>query len=184
MVTRERVAELLEYDGEKLIWKVGRKGVSGKGSEAGYIYEESTGVQYRRVKICGSMYKAHRLIWLLHYGEWPKQFIDHIDGNGLNNRIENLRDVNHTENLRNQRKSVRNTSGATGVYWCHYPPKWQARIRVNKKQIHLGYFTNKEDAIAARKAAEAEYGFHPNHGRDVPCSKTSSIPDDSTAIPV
>jgi len=58
-----------------------------------------------------------------------------------------------------------NTSGVTGVYWNKRDRKWQAMIKVNNKQIHLGYFEGKTEAITARKIAEIKYGFHPNHGK-------------------
>lgn len=61
---------------------------------------------YKRVKLDGKDYGAHRVAWLLHYGEWPKQQIDHINGNRGDNRMCNLRDVSQTENQQN-RKSHR-----------------------------------------------------------------------------
>lgn len=168
MLTRERVADLLEYDGEKLIWKVSRARLARAGSAAGYVWTAPSGCQYLHVMIDGKKYKAHRLIWLLHYGAWPKQFIDHIDGNGLNNRVENLRDVSHTENQQNSRKSSANVSGVVGVIWHKQAQKWQAQIKAGGKRIHLGLFTDKAEAVAARKAAEVKYGYHPNHGSERP----------------
>ena len=165
MITKERVSELLEFDGEKLIWKVSRRGTARAGSAAGTVWTDRTGCQYLHVMVDGRRYPAHRLIWLLHYGEWPKNQLDHGDGNGLNNRIENLRDVSQAENLKNQRRQSNNTSGICGVYWKKQAQKWRVQIRVHGKNIHLGYFTNKSEALAARKAAEQKYNFHENHGR-------------------
>lgn len=105
--------------------------------------------------------KAHRVAWAIYYGEWPAQAIDHINGDRSDNRISNLRDVTIAENNRNETLRRNNKSGVTGVSWEKLRGKWQARIR-NKC---VGYFDDKNDAIAARKAAEAVYGFHPNHGR-------------------
>tara|TARA_R110000822_G_scaffold309905_1_gene440611 strand:+ start:282 stop:662 length:381 start_codon:yes stop_codon:yes gene_type:complete len=59
---------------------------------------------YRFIKVRGLKFKAHRLVWLLIYGEWPQGIIDHIDGDGLNNRIDNLRVVSHAENCTNRRR--------------------------------------------------------------------------------
>ena len=67
--------------------------------------------------------------------------------------------------MRNAKLSSSNTSGTVGISWYHINGKWAAYIRVNYKKIHLGYYTNKDDAIKARKAAEVKYGFHENHGR-------------------
>lgn len=105
---------------------------------------------------------AHRLAWLYEYGKFPDFTIDHIDHNGLNNKIENLRDVTLIENSRNVRRLSSNTSGFTGVWRSNN--KWVAEIRVNRKKISLGSFSNIQDAVIARMKAEKEHNFHRNHG--------------------
>jgi hypothetical protein len=107
---------------------------------------------------------AHSVIWMLVHGEWPEN-IDHIDGNGLNNRLENLRNVTHSENLMNCRVSKANTSGCTGVFWNKNLSKWASYIRKEKKHSHLGYFSDWFEAVCARKSAEYRHGYHENHGR-------------------
>lgn len=97
----------------------------------------------------------------MHYGNWP-QHIDHINGDRLDNRIENLREVDRAENMKNMRMPADNTSGFVGVT-RHYE-KWKAQITVNGKHIYLGRFDHKKDAIAARIAANRKFGFHENHG--------------------
>lgn len=109
--------------------------------------------------------QSHRVIWAIFYGRWPKDQIDHINGNRTDNRIENLREVSSLRNNQNMKRSSLNTSGFTGVSWCRATSKWRASIRVNKKSVSLGYYEKKKDAIKARIAGNAEYGFHPNHGR-------------------
>lgn len=123
------------------------------------------GCGYRRGSLLGKLQCAHRVAWLITYGEWPKGEIDHINGNRSDNRIANLRCVSHAENGRNQKRSSTNTSGVTGVHWYAALGKWQAHITVNGKLKPLGYFADIHDAIAARKAAEVDHGFHENHGR-------------------
>ena len=132
------------------------------GSVAGTIHK-STG--YRVIKIKGVLYRAHRLLWLWHFNAWPEDQIDHIDGDPLNNHIDNLRVVTHQENLKNQKIYDNNKSGVTGVNFDEKSQKWHARIMADGKRKHLGYFDNFEDAVAARKAAEIFYGYHENHGR-------------------
>lgn len=164
MITQQYLKELFHYDPETgvLIWIAKRPKVS-VGSEAGTISKHRR-TYYRKVKIDGSMYKTHRLAWLYVYGEFPANQIDHIDGDGLNNRISNLRDVNNRENHRNVRLRADNTSGTVGVGFHKATGKWQAQIGTESGNQSLGVFTDIEDAIAARQAAEVKYGFHCNHG--------------------
>lgn len=112
------------------------------------------------------LYGAHRLAWIYENGPIPKGLvIDHVNGNGLDNRIENLEVKSQTKNCRNAKRSKRNKSGVTGVLWHSKRKHWIAQIVVDRKQIHLGSFTSKSDAAKARKAAEQKYGFHEHHGR-------------------
>jgi hypothetical protein len=161
-LTASYVRELFEYDTKtgNLIWKSSR-GNSSAGSVAGC----DTGNGYIAVTVDSARYKAHRLVWLHHYGEWPDGPLDHINGVSSDNRLSNLRLVTQAINLRNQKLSTHNSSGVCGVGWMKALEKWAAYITVNRCRKHLGYFANKEDAIVARKQAEFAYGFHPNHGK-------------------
>jgi hypothetical protein len=109
---------------------------------------------------------CHRLALHLSGVEIAKGLqVDHIDGDTYNNRLNNLRVVTCQENTRNAKLPSNNTSGVIGVYWITPNRKWRAAIMVDRKTLYLGYYTNKDDAIEARKAAEVKYGFHENHGR-------------------
>lgn len=112
------------------------------------------------------LYKAHRVAWAIYYGEWPSDCIDHIDGNRSNNSIANLRVVPKRDNNKNMARKRDNTSGQTGVSRTKSGMRWRARIQANGKAKTLGSFATIEEAIAARKQAEAKYGFHVNHGRE------------------
>ena len=135
--------------------------------EAGYHNDGG----YRAVEVSmkgkAHSYLSHRLVWAWHYGKWPNGEIDHIDHDTSNNRIENLRDVTHEENMKNKRKRKTNTSGVTGVVWNKNNAKWNAFICVSSRRKHLGLFESFEDAVAARKEAEKLYGYHKNHGKEV-----------------
>ena len=101
----------------------------------------------RRTKL-----KLHRLI-----ADTPKgMYTDHINGDTLDNRKQNLRICTIAENGRNRRKNKNNTSGFKGVCWRKDDKTWHARIQHNKKLIHIGYFKDKEEAAKAydRKAIE------------------------------
>lgn len=110
-------------------------------------------------------FKAHRVVWALVHGEWPVDQLDHINGDRADNRIANLRVVSGSENMRNARAPLTNTSGQVGVYWYKQYQKWSASIRTHDRKHFLGYFASFDDAVSARKTAEREHGFHPNHGR-------------------
>ena len=107
---------------------------------------------------------AHRVAWAMHYGCWPDGEIDHVNHDKTDNRIANLRVVQRTQNAMNLSKSKRNSSGVTGVFKHTQTMRWQAQIRINRKSIHLGSFESFDDAIAARRKAEKQHGFHENHG--------------------
>jgi len=85
----------------------------------------------------------------------PGHQIDHANGDVCDNRLANLRVCDHTENARNRGKQKNNTSGIAGVSW--HCGKWKAAICVNKRPIYLGHFSAREDAAAARLAAERRY---------------------------
>lgn len=93
---------------------------------------------------------------LLHQFLGYKSY-DHIDRNPMNNRKYNLRQATSTENARNKGKYKNNKTGVTGVFWHKRCNKWMSTIVVNKKQIYIGLFENKTDAIKARLNAEAKY---------------------------
>ncbi|MEO9572427.1 MAG: HNH endonuclease [Roseobacter sp.] len=107
---------------------------------------------------------AHRAAFAIVYGYFPKQ-VDHANGNRADNRLMNLRPSDQVLNMRNKRRRSDNTSGITGVWLDKPTRKWRARIRVNGKDLYLGSFDTKDEAAAARKAAEIEHGFDELHGR-------------------
>ena len=161
-LTKERLDELLDYDPDtgEFRWRVSR-GPRKAGAVAGGPHQ--TG--YAVIRIDSVQYLTHRLAWLTTYGEFPPEQTDHINHDRSDNRISNLRAVSNAENALNQKIAKNNTSGSVGVYWYPKIGKWVAAIRVRQKYIHLGCFAEKEDAISARKAAEEEHNFHPNHGK-------------------
>ena len=134
------------------------------GKEAGSNSKRKRSTPYFIISIQGHRYMAHRLAWAMYYGEWPDGEIDHLDGDGLNNRIENLRVVSAKMNRRNMKRHSRNKSGMSGVYWGGHVNKWYAQLFVGGKSKHLGCFDTFEEAAAVRKAAEREHGFTERHG--------------------
>lgn len=129
------------------------------GNHAG-CYRRKDGIT---IQFDGVNYRAHRVVYYLVHGRPPAGEIDHIDGNPLNNRIENLRDVSRFENMRNRARNVDSTSPAPGVF--RLKNKWLASMKVDGKSVNLGEYTSLDEAVAARCGAERALGFHPNHGR-------------------
>ena len=164
-ITISRLRETLDIKpGGILIWKVRPGKTSWNTRFAGKrAFTAKNRKGYSIGTIDGRGILAHRAVWALINGRWPSAQIDHIDGNPQNNSPENLRDVLPAENQRNMSLFVTNTSGICGVF--KKDGKWAASIKVDGKSIHLGTYTDKAQAAAARWGAERALGFHPSHGR-------------------
>jgi len=114
-------------------------------------------------------YLAHRLIHCWMTGLDPGSFsIDHINHTTSDNRWDNLRLVSGNQiNMKNASRRSDNRSGITGVSWNAKENKWQVHITVGGRSKRVGGFACIKEAAAAREAANAEYGYHENHGRTV-----------------
>ncbi len=100
----------------------------------------------------------HRIIMEYWHGNPGKGFhVDHINGIKNDNCKSNLRFCTPSQNLMNRGPQKNNTSGFKGVYFYKPRNKWHAQIQVNGIKKHIGYFTNLEDAVKARRNAEIEY---------------------------
>lgn len=137
--------ELFDYDDGKLIWKKTLSSRGPKGSIAGTIRDDGR----IHVGVSGKHYKAHRVIWEMLVGPIPDgMFIDHIDRNPANNRIENLRVVTPQQNSHN--------NGAKGFCWVESKSKFMAYIKISNKSKTLGYFDNILDARSAYLRAKRQ----------------------------
>jgi hypothetical protein len=116
-------------------------GLAGTISRSGYI----------QIGINNKLYLGHRIAWLHFHGKWPKQFLDHANGNRTDNRIVNLREASRADNNRNRALSAHNSSGFKGVV-VRPDGRISARIGMDGKQIHLGYFASLQDANSAYEA--------------------------------
>ena len=148
--SQERLRELFEYrdnNTQPFLWNKNHRNNIKIGDVAGGIHAASG---YYRVAINKKQYKLHRLVWIYHNGDIPNgMFVDHIDGDPSNNRIENLRLATNEQNLRNSKISPKNTSGVKGVSWDKSRKKWKAQIRTNYKIKSVGRFDTIEEAEAA-----------------------------------
>lgn len=152
--TREQVAAVLDFDPATgtFRWKVAKKGIR-VGSIAGT--EDPRG--YIRIGIDGQRLWAHQLAWLMVYGVWPENDVDHINGIKGDNAIANLRDATRSLNLHNRPAAARGTSGAKGITWHKKAGKWAAQIVVNYQRYHLGLFSDFDAACRARAEAETRF---------------------------
>ena len=160
MVTQERLKELFTYSEEtgEFTNRINR-GRARKGNKAGGKMSHG----YVRIVVDYEHLLLHRAAWLYTYGNLPK-YIDHIDHNPSNNKLNNLREVTHQENMKNSGVRKNNTSGITGVSWCKITEGWRAIAYKNGKQKYLGSFKDKELAELVVTEARNKYGYHTNHG--------------------
>jgi hypothetical protein len=158
IITQDYVKQLFEYRNGELYWKTGQR-TSVLGKKAGTLKNK-----YYSVQINGKIYRNHRIIFLMHHGFFPVQ-VDHINGDTLNNCIENLRAATTFGNNQNRKKSSNNTSGHKGVVWHKGKKKWQVQMSVNNKYKCFGSFDNLELAdLVAQEVRDKYHGKFANHG--------------------
>jgi hypothetical protein len=119
---------------------------------------------YRRTKVLGRNIYAHHVVFALVHGRWPDA-IDHDNRDRGDNRPSNLIERSHADNMKNQAIRSNNKSGTSGVYWNARQKCWVSRVNHAGSRIYLGKFDDLDAAAAARRKAEVEYGYHPNHGK-------------------
>ena len=144
---------LLHYDPEtgEFRWKQLRRNQISENSIAGYRH----GSGYIHIKISGKKYPAHRLAYKMHYGIEPDGILDHIDTNRSNNRILNLRIATIAQNNANSKVRSHSLTGVKGV--SPISRGYRARIKLDKKEIYLGYYKTIEEAKSAYDKAAKEY---------------------------
>lgn len=153
--------EHFSYDRKtgKLHWRKPTSNRVKAGDEAGVIDVKYDGRKYRRVSIKGHKLYVHRVVIMIMHGDIDDTvLVDHRDGDGLNNRYENLRLSDASLNGINRNSlGKNNTSGIVGVTWWKTQGYWVARMKIRGELVHSSYHKKFEDAVAARKAAELEY---------------------------
>lgn len=146
MISHDELTDILSYDPKsgEFTWLVTPSGRAKRGDVAGCVSAAGRGRVEIRIK--GRLYLAHRLAWFYCHGEWPSQFIDHIDGNPSNNKMENLRIATLAQNNQNRMKKPNSTSVWKGVSWDRQRSMWACQLSEGKKHLHRTYHTDERDA--------------------------------------
>lgn len=143
----DEIIRRFSYDSEsgEVRYKVD---VVGRGMKAGDLAGVVNQSGYRLIKVIGRLVGAHRMAWFMFYGSWPVDLVDHIDGDKLNNAISNLRSCSKSENSMN--KIIVNWNKTSQYFGVHKKcDMWRASIKDKGKKVHLGYFTDEQDAAHA-----------------------------------
>lgn len=133
-------AAVLSYDPLTgiFLWKVDRGQRVTAGDVAGGVSPDG----YHQITVFGQKYVAHRIAWLLSFGEWPAGQIDHVNGDRLDNRLANLRDCSIAENAQN-----RALGDGAGTYFSR--GGWVSHLKVDGVSFYLGKFDTRDEAHAA-----------------------------------
>lgn len=150
-LTLARLKEVLSYDSSTgeftRLDNIHRPDLAG--NPAGSVGSDG----YCSISVDGRRYKAHRLAWFYVHGRWPSALMDHRNLRRADNRIDNLREATSAQNISNSGPRNNNVCGFKGVVLAKHVGRWKARITVNRRAIHLGYFDTPEAAHAAYVAA-------------------------------
>ena len=164
-ITAGQVRTLLHYDPDTGVFTWQPRPVTTphqkawNSRRAGKPAGNPTGHGYWQIRIGGHSYYAHRLAWLYVHGVWPPEDIDHINDNGLDNRLANLRLATTGQNLANARLRSDSTTGYKGVSYHRASGLYHARIHKDHREISLGYHSTAEEAATAyQEAAERLHG--------------------------
>lgn len=157
--TKQPLSDLFNYADGSIFWKTPRRGVQTK-KPAG----TKSGVdgKYLQVTIHGERAMVHRIVFEMHHGYQP-EFVDHINGDTTDNRIENLRGCSREENCRNAKTPVTNTTGVKNVTYCKQTNKYRVRLWVKGSNKGFGSYEDLE--LAELVATEARNKFHGEFAR-------------------
>ena len=160
-LTQARARELFDYrDDGALIRRIGGRGWKA-GDRAGSVHVSPNGYVRRVVMIDRKHYSTSHVVWLRETGVFPKHQLRHVDGNNLNDRLDNLREATRSQSG-TSKPAPRNRVGVRGVSFDRNG--YRAAIRVNGRLHHLGCFKTVEEASAAYQAARFKY-FGPEFGK-------------------
>lgn len=160
-LSKEELNEIFLYSDGQLYWKISTHPRIKIGDLAG-----SYTSGYINIELFKKTYKAHRIVWVMHFGEIPEGcVIDHINGIGTDNRLLNLRLATRSQNTQNSTKRKNTASKYKGVSWHARQQKWNAVIQVDGIRHHITSFDTEEEAHKAYcEVAKEIYGEFFNNG--------------------
>ena len=149
------VSSQLRYEPEtgEFFWKPSKRGFREGFEKAGTVTRKG----YARIRIDGNKHYAHRLAWLLHYGEWPSAHVDHINTVKTDNRIANLRLADPSQSNFNVGLTSKNTSGVKGVRYSKSQNCWISFVTARGKNVLFGRHQTKDDAIRAVEKTRLQF---------------------------
>ena len=161
-LSQRRLKEVLRYIPETgiFIWTARTKGRRVCGAVAGVKTQRG----YISIQVDGTGYQAHRLAYLYRLNVWPDE-IDHIYHDKSDNRWSRIRDVSHSENMKNRTLNANNSSGIMGIALTRNG-RWEPSIGCNGVNKYLGNTRDFFEACCRRKSAENLLKFHKNHGEE------------------
>lgn len=165
----EVLRQLLRYEPDtgKLFWQVRAVSWFANGAYAASWNTKYAGKEaftakdrdgYYAGSVLGRIIRAHRVIFAIVNGHWPKHQVDHVNGIRSDNTSKNLRAATCSENARNKTACASNSSGFKGVHFCKDTGRWRAVLRINGRTKYLGRFYSAEEA--ARIYADAAERYH------------------------
>lgn len=144
--SQHRLRELFDYDPKTGLFS---RRVASARKPAGSVIKPTTAARYHSIRVDGTTYFAHRLVWKYVHGE-DAETLDHINGKTRDNRIANLRSVTYAQNAWNRTQKVNSNAGELGVFKAFGGTVWRARIKTPQGVIHIGPFKTVAEATAAR----------------------------------
>lgn len=159
MLTAERLREVLNYDPETGVFAwIANTTLRNLIGKAAGCKDGSAAHKRIIIRIDSELHMAHRLAWLYMVGEFPPSWVDHINGDGFDNRWANLRLASVAQNMANSKTRVDNKSGLKGVQkQKNKSGTWMARITVGRKNIYIGTYATKQEAHQAYLVAAQKY---------------------------
>lgn len=166
LMTQDELKQVLHYDPDTGIFT--QRGISVGRRTEGYVVGTATPHGYVSISVLGKRVLAHRLAFLYMTGEFPTEFVDHIDCKKGNNKWSNLRGCSKRQNGWNRGPTKLNTSGIKGVSFDKVHKQWVVRLQVDGKYKNYGRFpTLQEAAVVAQKEQLEHHGEFSNLSRDL-----------------